>query len=711
MNYYSIQVLKSQFLNKFNMWAYGTVLESIIDIHDFEKKSSRHYPDFINKLVQRLPGLKKHRCDADYEGRFIERLHEGTWMGHILEHVTIELQILAGISRAFGQTRETSEKGIYFVVFSSPHEKIAKEALAGAIQLIMAVFNDETICLETLIQKIKNCVSKFSIGPSTSILTEAAKKAKIPILQMEPPYQWFQLNHGKFAKSFWTTVTDKTNYLGLSISQNKVLTKNLIERFGIPVAQGKICHSKEEAITLLSEFKSLTIKPLDSNRSHGITTNINNSDEIENAFLFALEYSDNVLVECFYPGDSYCINIVENQVIGILKAYKTIITGNGQKTIAELIDELNRDPHRGQDDSYIYPIIDKQDEAIQIKLTQHHLNLNSILPAHQKMVLKNNDFIETIDINKFNSSILEQALFCTKIIGLNIGAVDLIIKDPSLPLSEENGVVLEVNAGPGMGRLLDPAIGEPSSNLGEILLKHMDVIEDKNKFMLGHVVSTSFDQNILFDLQQLFEKNQKNTGFITPQGVIYPEHQIIDIKLSFTEKNKLIFTNKDLDSALFFIDDFDLLNEGLIASPHFVIMLSIDLSKISRHPFIKKETLINRLMSTPLDALKSDGIAILNGDDPFIVQLYKNCDAPAIFLSQNAHPKHLYPYLKNGSKILTYQSHELILHDKKNPIKCLNKIIIKPQNVLNFMVCTALNLHFNWEEKLFVEANLIKDLE
>jgi cyanophycin synthetase len=695
------------------MWSYANVLETIIDIADFEKQSSLFYPEFISRLIQLFPGLQTHKCDGDYEGRFIERLNQGTWMAHILEHIVIEMQVLAGVTAKFGKTRETSKKGVYYVIFRSPHELIAREALSMAIKVVLGLFNNEAFDFKSMIERLKDCVIKYSIGPSTAVLIQGARSERIPTFQVVSPYNWYQFNYGKYSKTIWTTLTENTSFIALSIAENKQLTKNLLERFGIPVAQGKICQSIEEAVELIDEFSSLTVKPLNSNRSHGVTVNINQIKEIEKAFSFAKEYSDDILVECYYPGDAYCINTVGDKIVGILRAYITKITGNGKFTVAELIDELNQDPLRGKSDSYSFPFIEKDDEAIQIALSQLNLNLESTLKLNQTIILKKNDFIESLELSEFHPSILEQAILSSKILQLDIAGVDLIIQDIKSPLSQENGVVLEVNAGPGISKLHKPSFGVTQNDLSNIILENIHAFDNKDAFIIGNVVSSEFNEHLFFSLRQLFARNQLSTGFLTPRGVHFPEYELSDAQISFSQKNKLIFRNKDLDSGVLFVDEFDLMNEGLIASPHFVIFLSLSFSNIRRHPFIQKESLINKLYSIPLDALKPNGVAIINGDEPLILNLLDYCEAPVIFLSHSDNLNHLYPYLKNGSKILAYRQKQLILIDELNQTILLETLSIEPQQILSFMTCFALSLHFNWDIKnclsLFPITRFIKE--
>ena len=697
MAFYTIQILQSKFLNNYNAWGYTNILESVIDITDFEHKCSKNLPDFVEDLITLLPGLKKHKCDKNYEGRFVERLYSGTWIGHILEHVILELQSLADMSTKFGQTRETDKKGIYFVVFETPHEIIGREALTIAINLIINLFHYRKFDLNSAIERLKSCINQYEIGPSTSVWIDSARQQNIPYIQLNPPYNWFQFQYGKYSRSIWTSLTDKTSYISLSISQDKKLTKNLLERFGIPVAQGDICQNITEALLLLDTFKRIAIKPLNCNRSKGVSLDIQEKEKVNDAFNYAREYREDVIVERFYEGNSYCINVVGKKIVGIFKATEISIAGNGKSSISELIQMLNEDPRRGKGDKYLLPFIDS-DEGLTILLKQQKYDLTTILKKKEKVILQKNIFNETVDIKSFHPNTLNQAILAAEIIKLDIAGIDLIIKEPSEILSQENGVILEINAGPGQFKnLLNPLKGPSSIDLGDNLLEHINLLNQKNDFIIGNVIGSEFDSYLFQSLKKTFSFQQRKFGFVSPDSIDFHDYNISNPELGFSKKCHLVLEHQELDSAVIHVNDFDLINEGLIAKNNFVIFLDSCFPTFKYHKYIQRPEYFLKIFRTPIDVLKPDGVAILNGDDSFIRELSQFSDGVTIFLSQLETTVHLNTYLKPNSKILHFynQKIELIINGKKS---CINdNIQIEQKNIMGYLANLALCIHFYWQ--------------
>ena len=305
MNNKTIDIIDVLSLRGPNIWTYRPVLEAWVDIGELEDFPSNTIPGFYERLTAWLPSLVEHHCGVGVHGGFLMRLREGTWPGHIMEHVMIELQNLAGMQSGFGKARETSKRGVYKVVVRARHEEVSRAALFAARDLVMAAIQDKPFDVKATVDNLRDILESVALGPSTGCIVDAATDRRIPSMRLNEG-NLVQLGYGARQRRIWTAETDQTSAIAETISSDKELTKTLLQSCGVPVPEGRIVNSVADAWDAAESIGlPVVVKPLDGNHGRGVSTNLNNQKDVEAAFLLAEQESSDVIVERFIRGNEH----------------------------------------------------------------------------------------------------------------------------------------------------------------------------------------------------------------------------------------------------------------------------------------------------------------------------------------------------------------------------------------------------------------------
>ena len=352
----TIDFLKVLHLRGPNIWTYRSVLEAWVDIHDLEDCPSNVIPGLPDRLTTLLPTLIEHRCSIGERGGFVKRLHDGTWPGHILEHVTLELQNLAGIPGGFGKARETSERGVYKVVIRAWQKEVSVAALHMGRDLLMAAIEDRPYDVDAAVAKLRDLIDDYMLGPSTRCIVEAAadKQRRIPYIRLLAEGNLVQLGYGARQRRIWTAETDRTPAIAEGIAGEKDLTKSLLASCGVPVPEGEVVASIEEAIAAAEDIGyPVVVKPTDGNHARGVFVNVMSPEEVAAAFPLAAAEGSEVMVERFIKGTEHRILVVGGKMVAANMGEAVSVKGDGKSTIDELIDsQINTDPRRGEAEEF-----------------------------------------------------------------------------------------------------------------------------------------------------------------------------------------------------------------------------------------------------------------------------------------------------------------------------------------------------------------------
>jgi len=649
-----IKFLEIKHLNGPNLWTYYPALEATVDIGELEDFPSDKIPGFYERLSEWLPSLIEHRCSYEERGGFLRRVKDGTWPCHILEHVTLELQNLAGMRGGFGRARETSVRGVYKVALSAWHAEITTAALHSARELVLAAMNFQQsdnpfYDVEGAIQHLRDLVDSLWLGPSTACIVDAAMARNIPATRLIAKGNLVQLGHGARCRHIWTAETDRTPAIAEGISRDKDLTKSLLQSCGVPVPEGRIVESAEAAWEAANDIgMPVVIKPCDGNHGRGVFIELSQREEIESAYRMALREGTEVLVERYIAGTEHRLLIVGGRLIAATRGDSVSVMGDGVSTIAELIEsQINSDPRRGSTENHPLNLI-RLDSAAQMEIAHQGYQRDSIAPAGIKVLIQRNGnhaFDVTDQVHPATASI---ASLAARVIGLDIAGIDLVTSDISRPLNEQGGAIVEVNAGPSLLMHIKPAVGK-SRPVGKAIVDHLFPDQENGRIPIVGISGSYGKTSVAYLVARLLVLSGKQTGLACSDG-LYLDYRQIDKNNSanWAAANRTLL-NPTVEAAVF-ENGFDvLLNEGLAYDSCQVgVITNIDPAHhFGRHGIETHKQVYTVLRSqvdmvTPtaaaIDDVEKDiklpvGAAVLNANDEMLVEMSELCHGEVIYFS------------------------------------------------------------------------------
>jgi len=460
-------------------YSHTPMVRIMLDLGRLENWPTDRITGFTARLLAALPGLERHGCCFKRRGGFVRRLREGTWMGHVVEHVALELQTIAGSRATRGKTRSVkSMPGLYNVMFAYNEEDVGLAAGRVALELVNSLLPEELAGIDGVervtqlegdfdfdqrLTTLKRLVRRSSFGPTTQSLVDEARRRGIPVMRLNE-HSLIQFGHGKHQKRIRASITGNTSLIGVEIAGEKALTKKLLAESGIPVPRGVVVRSEEDAVSEAKRLRyPLVTKPVDGNHGRGITTGITSADQLRFGFKAAAEHSRRVILEQFFQGNDHRILIVDGKLVAVAERVPAHVVGDGVRTIRELVDQVNEDPRRGEGHENVMTRI-KIDPLVTEYLARSGLTARSVAAAGQKVMLRATANLSTggtaIDrTNAIHPDNAEIARRAAMIVGLDIAGIDFICPDISRSVRETGGGVVEVNAAPGFRMHIEPSEG------------------------------------------------------------------------------------------------------------------------------------------------------------------------------------------------------------------------------------------------------------
>lgn len=649
-----IKFIEIRHLNGPNLWTYYPALEATVDIGDLEDFPSDRIPGFYERLSEWLPSLIEHRCSYGERGGFLRRVKEGTWPCHILEHVSLELQNLAGMRGGFGRARETSVRGVYKVALSAWHEEITRAALYSARELILAAMNFEQLQhpaydVADTIKNLRDLVDLLWLGPSTACIVDAAAARNIPAKRLLTKGNLVQLGYGACCRHIWTAETDRTPAIAESISRDKDLTKALLRSCGVPVPEGCMVESAQAAWEAANNIGlPVVVKPRDGNHGRGVFIELSHQSEVESAYDVALKEGTGVLIEQYIAGTEHRLLVVGGQLVAATRGDSVSVTGNGTSTILELIEsQINSDPRRGTTEDHPLNLI-RIDSAARIEIARQGYLSDSIVPAGVSVVIQrsgNHAFDVTDQVHPSTAAI---ASLAARVVGLDIAGIDLVTSDISRPLNEQGGAIVEVNAGPSLLMHIKPAVGTPRS-VGKAIVNHLFPNRENGRIPIVGITGSYGKTSVAYLVARLLILAGKQIGLACSDG-LYLNYRKIDKNDSanWSAANRTLM-NPTVEAAVF-ENGFDtLLNEGLAYDSCQVgVITNVDPAHhFGRHSVETLKQVFNVLRTqvdvvTPtaaaIDDIEEDiqlpiGAAVLNVKDEMLVEMSGLCHGEVIFFS------------------------------------------------------------------------------
>ncbi len=456
-----------------NVYSMQPVIKLTVELTEEQHGPTAKVKGFNDRLLSLFPGLNTHRCGIGEEGGFAKRLAEGTYPGHVAEHVILEMQNMLGYNVGYGNTRQEGDTAQYHIVYRYQNEQVGVACGKTVIGLMNALFEGKSPNLQPVLKELRLLASRTDLGPSTKAVYEEAQKRGIPVTRLGSD-SLLQFGYGKYARRMEAALTDKPSCIAVNIAGDKHLTKELLRRHGVPVPAGEIAYSIGSALRHAGEIGyPVVVKPYDSNHGNGVTLNISSREGIPDAIRLALEYSSAAVVEKHIAGQDYRVLVVGDKVSAVARRQPPRVKGDGVSTVRQLTDRENENPLRGEDHTKPLTKIELDDAAVQT-LSEAGLNPDSVVEKDIEVFLRKNANLSTGGtavscpeaIHPENAALAVRA---AKALGLDIAGVDICSPDISVPLHENGGAVLEVNAGPGLRMHLMPSEGPPAPVAKDIL--------------------------------------------------------------------------------------------------------------------------------------------------------------------------------------------------------------------------------------------------
>jgi len=637
-----------------NIWTYRPVIEAWVDIGALEEFPSNTLPGFSDRLIAWLPGLGEHRCGVGERGGFLMRLRDGTWPGHIMEHVALELQTQAGMQTGFGKARQTHAYGVYKVVIRTRHEAVGRAAMEAARDLVMAAIEDRPYDVAATVDRLKQMVDSLCLGPSTACIVDAATDRGIPSIRLTDG-NLVQLGYGASQRRIWTAETDRTSAIAEGISRDKDLTKRLLATCGVPVPEGQTVTSPEEAWEAAQDIGlPVAVKPTDGNHGRGVSLDLSTREEVEAAYPIADAEGSEVMVERYIRGEEHRLLVVGGKVVAAARGEVATIRGDGRSTVAELIEsQINSDPRRGEEEDYPLDTIrlDEHHTAV-LELQRQGLTGDSI-PAEGRVVtvMRNGNMSNDVT-DQVHPDVAEQVALAARVVGLDIAGVDLVAQDISRPLHEQGAAIVEVNAGPGLLMHLKPATGQPRP-VGQAIVNHLFGEEETGRIPLVGVIGSQGSTVVARLVAWLLHLSGRHTGLACADGMFLDQRQLQTSSALGWDAGQRLLMSRSVQAAVVESSAWHILAEGLpydrcqvgvvTGMPGPDGLADFDIHKTEQMP---------NIVRTQVDVVLAHGTAVLNADDAEVAELADYCDGDVILYSLNGAAPALAGHRASGGRAL-----------------------------------------------------------
>lgn len=646
-----------------NIWTYRPVLEVWLNIGALEDSPSNTIPGFYERLTKWLPTLAEHRCGIGERGGFLQRLREGTWPGHILEHVTIELQNLSGMQSGFGKARETSVRGIYKVVVRSRNEAVSRAALHDARDLIIAAMENKPYNVVPVVARLNDMVDALCLGPSTACIVDAATDRGIPSIRLTEG-NLVQLGYGARQHRIWTAETDQTSAIGESISRDKDLTKTLLQACGVPVPEGRIVDSPGDAWEAAEEIGlPVVVKPSDGNHGRGVSTDLMTREDVEASFKLAESEGSEVIVERFVRGNEHRLLVVGGRLAAAARGESVSLIADGVSSIRKLIDEqINTDPRRGEAEEFPLDVVSIDTHpAAQFEIKRQGYNADSIPPQGAQVLIQRNGNVAFDVTDLVHPDVAEAAALAARIVGLDIAGVDLVAEDISRPLAEQGGAIVEINAGPGLLMHLKPASGEPRP-VGRAIVDSLFSGNESGRIPVVGICGTHGKAQVARIVARLLKLAGFHVGLASSEGLSF-DKRVVDKRDSATwAAAQKVLLNRSVDAAVIENSIETILSEGLgYDRCQIGIVTNLEPACHFGEYYIETDEQVCNVLRTQVDVVLPDGVAVLNGSDPLVAGLAHYCDGEVMFFAAQGELPALAQHLEADGRAVLVRDGQIVL--------------------------------------------------
>lgn len=641
-----------------NVWANYPVLEAWVDLGRFESLPTNQLPGFPQCLRAWLPSMVEHRCSEGVRGGFFQRLDEGTWLGHVLEHVTLELQTLAHMPVGYGRTRSTGEPGMYRVVIECLDHRFAEICLYAALELILSAVDNLPFDVAALLRRLREDADRFCLGPSTQAIVSAAKIRHIPVLRITKG-NLVQLGYGKAQERIWAAETSKTGAVAESIAQDKELTRQLLKNVGVPVPEGRAATNRLDAWAAANEVGlPVVVKPQDANHGRGVSIRLSNQAAVENAYDIASREGSGVLVERYIPGKQYRVLVVGSRTIAVSGGESEQVVTDGIHSVDDLVTLANHDPHRGEDSAQPLSTLVIDDISLEL-LRNQGLERTSIPEAGRSVLIHYNGDLTVDETDHIHPDVAACCVLAAETVGLDVAGIDLIAEDVGRPLEEQGGAIIEVNASPGLVMHLKPLSGSPRP-VGEAILEHLFPTGKSGRVPLI-AVSGSRDKTWVADLIASMLTTSKHwVGWATANGLHVGRRCLNTGNATHAADARRLLMNPLVDAIVLEVGEIPVLREGL-AFDHCDVAVVTNLGTTNLEaPEITDPTLVIKAIRAPVDVVLPTGFAVLYADDPEILAMAEKTRGQVILFSDQEGSPSISQHLQHGGRAVFMEKKRIV---------------------------------------------------
>ena len=630
-----------------------------LDIEDLEQKPTDKIPGFYERMKELLPSLYSHRCSEDHEGGFFERVERGTWMGHVIEHIALEIQTIAGMDTGFGRTRSTSKEGVYNVVFSYYEEEVGKYAARAAVRIAEALIGGANYDMDADIQRMREIREETRLGPSTGSIVDEAMKRGIPYLRLNGQ-SLVQLGHGVHQKRIRATITSNTSNIGVEIACDKEETKQLLESYEITVPKGRVVRTEDglkDALEVVGY--PCVIKPIGGNHGRGATIGIKNFEEAKVALEKAKEISRSAVVERLITGLDHRLLVIDHRFVAAAKRTPACVVGDGKSTIRTLVDEVNKDPRRGYGHEKVLTQINIDDNTERI-LALKDLTADSVPPKGEAVYLKATANLSTggtaTDVTDItHPAIVFLAERISRIIDLDICGIDVMTDDITKPLNETSGAVLEVNAAPGFRMHLDPTEGL-GRNVAEPVVDMLFPPGAPSRIPIIAITGTNGKTTTTRLTAHILRNSGFRVGMTTTDGVYIMNRMLVTGDCTGPVSAQFVLKDPLVNMAVLECARGGIIRAGLgfehcdvgivtnVAADHLGLQ---DINTLEELAAVK---------SVVPRSVRRDGWVILNADDDIVMAMRKQADAKLALFSMDENNRLIRAHCKGGGLAAIFEN-------------------------------------------------------
>jgi cyanophycin synthetase len=639
----SLRILDTRVLRGANYWAREPVVRMLVDLGSLESFPSNLLPGFSDALVGLLPSLEDHACSLGRRGGFVSRLREGTWAGHIAEHIALELQNLSGTDVRHGKTRGAGLPGQYNVIYEYREEQVGLEAGKIAVALVNHLVDPPslpTFDLWTELERLIRLAERLAFGPSTQALIDEAVSRDIPYIRLDR-HSLVQLGQGLHQQRIRATMTSRTSAIGVDVASDKGLTNRLLDSAGLPVPRAEVVQTEDDAVAAAHRFGyPCVVKPLDGNHGRGVHLDLRSDEAVRAAFAGALaeSRSGDVVVESYVAGNDYRVLVIGGRLAAVAERVPASVTADGQLTVRELVDAANADPRRGIGHEKVLTRI-KIDMAAEELVRAQGFELDAVPPEGTsiKLALTGNmstggtSIDRTMEAHPDNIEIAETA---ARVVGLDVAGIDFICPDITTPVRETGGAIVEVNAAPGFRMHTHPTEGEPQY-VARPVMDSLFPPGSPARIPIIAVTGTNGKTTTVRMIAHILKLMGRRVGMTSTDGIVVDGRLIKKGDMSGPKSAQMVLQNPTVDTAVFEVARGGILREGLGYDRNDVAVVTNVTGDHLGLGGISSLGQLANVKAVVVESVPRSGSAVLNADDHLVARMNRHCAGSVVYFSMS----------------------------------------------------------------------------